>query len=195
MGRYITSNDLLDYTANDTADGLRWADIAIDAAEDWIDKYTGRRYTVADGATPATARKYPERCDTSLPIDDCFEVTAISIAGSTVALASVELEPINGIDYAGEAWPTTGIVYANGWAAGSTLKYPITITGRWGWPAIPSAITQAAYVLARDEMLLRRTLGNGYIGITDSFGLRAGENKSVTTLLHRYRRAESWGIA
>ena len=130
-----------------------------------------------------------------LPIDDCFEVTAISIAGSTVALASVELEPINGIDDAGEAWPYTGIVYSSGWSAGSTLKYPITITGRWGWPAIPAAVTQAAYVLARDEMLLRRTLGNGYIGITDSFGLRAGENKSVTTKLQRYRKATTWGTA
>ena len=193
MGRYIESDSLLTYVANDTADGITWADIAIDAAEDWIDKYTGRRYNVANSSTTPTARKYPECCDTLLPIDDCFEVTAISVGGSTVALASVELEPINGIDYAGEVWPTTGIVYSNGWLVGSTLKYPITITGRWGWPAIPAAITQAAYVLARDEMLLRRTLGNGYIGITDSFGLRAGENRSVTTLLTRYRK--SWGIA
>lgn len=195
MGRYIGVDDLTKYAANDTSEGDQFAIAAVDAAEDWIDKYTGRTYTVASAATTATARKFAESNSTLLPIDDCFEVTAISLAGTTVSLSAVEFEPVNGIDDAGEAWPYTGIVYSSGWSTGSLLKYPITITGKWGWPAIPAAVTQAAYILARDELLMRRSFGNGFVGVTDSFGLRAGENKAVTALLHKYRTGKTWGIA
>lgn len=198
MGRYIATETLADYAADDAVGNLAYIETAIGAAESWIEQYTGRRYTAASAATAATARKFRATGRDVLPIDDCFEVTAISRNGTAVLLADVELEPINGIDQSGAAWPYTGIYYSSGWESWSSstlLRYPHTITGKWGWPAIPSGIVQAAYILARDELLMRRSFGSGFVGVTDGFGLRAGRNDAVTQLLAKYRRAESWGVA
>ena len=196
MGRYIDLDQLKVYCANDmdTEDDA-FLEAALLAAESWIDQFCARRFDVA---VAATARKFavPEDDDGDelLPIDDCTSVT--SVVNDGVTITGYELDPINGIDASGLAVPYTGIWLTSGaWMASSSSRFPVTVTATWGWPAIPDAVTQAALVLARDQVLARRSFGSGYVAVTSDLGLRAGENRQVTSMLAKFRRAEAWGIA
>lgn len=146
-------------------------DAAIAAASRGIDAYTGRRF-YADAT--ATARTYPLRgrvvCDEDgerLLVDDIASTTGlvveVGVAGSSTwtsvsstgyetgpTNALVKLEPITDLLRVNSYWRTSGITR-------------VRVTAKWGWPAIPDVVAQAALIQAA-RLYRRKDSPEGIVG-------------------------------
>ncbi|SNY29034.1 head-tail connector protein [Paractinoplanes atraurantiacus] len=141
---------------------------AIAAASRLIDRRTGRRF-YADRV--ATARTFPV-CGQSmyvggeqvLLVDDIATATDLAVAtgstGSWTPVSTWETGPDNALAY---GQPITEIRAAAGWIPATGR---VQITARWGWPAIPEEIAQAAQLLAA-RLYRRKDSPNGVIGSAD----------------------------
>lgn len=199
-GRYLTVAELKDYvnSALVTKDAL-YLD-AILFTENEIDKALGRKIVLAD--TVATARLFtPPRRSSVLNINDCTEITAVVDYGATLTTTSQYMPlPLNGIDDAGEAWPYEALQRLSGGYSMSWINYgkpgTVSVTAKWGWPAIPSMVKGACRIIAKDVLLQ----GEVKFGLVGGIGFAGGgggtqENKLVQDTITRYRSAKSWAIA
>ncbi|MGI5493879.1 hypothetical protein [Microtetraspora malaysiensis] len=162
---------------------------AIDAASRWIDSYCGRRFWLDDTAQVRLYRP-DDPCRTW--IDDIGTATGLVIKtdtggdgtwATTWASTDYQLEPLNA--------PAGGSAYS--WrriAAIGSLLFPVSarrptlqITARFGWSAVPDAITEAC--LLRAAMLYkRRDAPLGVAGFGDFGPVRVARNDPhVTELL------------
>lgn len=153
---------------------------ALDAAESTVRSLTGR-YLVVAGA--ATARTFVPDESAILRFQDCTSVTSIVDNGTTlVANTDYQLEPINGLNVAGETVPFTQARRLNGtWSSTVAGKASIAVTAAWGWAAIPGWAVQATLLHARDIAMSR--------------DLDKIITPMVAAILAPHRRVESWGIA
>ena len=166
---------------------------ALDAAETTVRSTTGRYLAVAGSAT---ARSFVPDGSAVLRFQDCTSVTSIVDDGTAlVAGTDYQLEPINGLNTAGETVPYTQARRLGGtWSNTVEGKATVVVTAAWGWAAIPSWAVQATLILARDIVQARDQIG-GVAGF-DGFGaVRVRENPMVAAILAPHRRVESWGIA
>lgn len=193
--RYVSVSTFKDYarvetaTADDTE-----IEAAINAAEQQLDIACQRRFVVA---TTATARVYAPQTLTLLRIHDTTTVTAVVNNGVTVAATDYQLEPVNGLTWAGEPVPYTQIrlLGTGEWDFGDfDGKASISVTGTWGWAAIPAPIVEACKVLAKD-ILGNRDVRFGLVAVTEAAGISARTNPIVRTAIDQYRRQEAFGIA
>ena len=94
-----------------------------------------------------------------------------------------QLEPLNGLDWAGETRPYEGIRYiGNAWTF-DRFRATVAVTADWGWAALPDQVVRTHYVLAKDVWEFRSQQGNAGM---DEFL----ENKAKM-LLKGYRREEA----
>lgn len=193
--RYVSVSTFKDYarvetaTADDTE-----IEAAINAAEQQLDIACQRRFVVASGAT---ARLYAPQTLTLLRIHDTTTVTAVVNNGVTVAAANYQLEPVNGLTWAGETVPYTQVrlLGTGEWDFGDfDGKASISVTGTWGWAAIPAPIVEACKVLAKD-ILGNRDVRFGLVAVTEAAGISARTNPIVRTAVEQYKRQEAFGIA
>ncbi len=186
MPRYLTVEQVKAYHRNEIpTDDDEWIEAAIDAAEATLDQACQRRFVVA---TTATARVYvPNSCD-RLRIHDCTTVTAVSNDGTTVAGADYQLEPLNGLSWAGESRPYEEIVLKSGWWYVDGREATVSVTATWGWSAIPARIVQAALIVAKNVLLKRDEEKLQLIGLSDR------DSTIVNEAIAHYRRVEAWGI-
>lgn len=165
---------------------------AISAAESAIDNTCGRPFTVA-GAS-ATARVFAPN-ERRLLVED-GEVLIVDDIGSLTDLA---VETGSGGSYSAvaastyEAWPlgaltrgrpVTALLSVGGcWPTGTGR---VRVTARWGWPAVPADVTQAALLMAV-RLFRRKDSPEGVIGSAD-FGLVRVTNRDpdVRALLEPY---------
>lgn len=166
---------------------------AISAATHSINAECGRDFQQADAPT---TRRYG-RTGAELVITHDIATTdgllvgvdddADGVAERELGAGAYELEPVDGIVGGQTGWPYWRIRLVDGtrWSAGRRRR--IHVTARWGWPAVPAPITQAAYILAEDLAKLRDApFGVGGFG---EFGrIRARENPHVAMLIRPYRR-------
>lgn len=152
-------------TADDRDDLIEQA---IAAASRMIDSRTGRRF-YADRV--ATARTFPVIGRTGYMageqvayVDDIASLTDLAVAtgttGSWTAVAAWEAGPDNAAAY-GRPW--TQIRGAFGWLPATGR---VQVTARWGWPAVPDEITQAATLLAA-RLYRRKDSPQGVLGSAD----------------------------
>jgi hypothetical protein len=134
-------------TADDRDDLIQ---SAIAAASRWIDRRCGR-YFYADRTTsartfPVTGRVTCVDSDQVLMVDDIASATGLAVAtgrtGSWTTVTGWEVGPDNSLVYGRAYTELRGPV---GWLqAGMRVQ----VTARWGWPAVPDEIAQAATLLA-----------------------------------------------
>lgn len=199
-GRYLTTAELKDYVHSElvTKDAL-YLD-AILFAENELDKALQRKIVLAD--TVATTRVFsPPRCSSVLNINDCTEITAVLDYGVTLAATTQYMPlPLNGLDAAGEAWPYEGLQRLNGGYDTAWINWgkpgTVSVTAKWGWPAIPSMVKGACRIIAKDVLLQ----GEVKFGLVGGIGFAGGgggtqENKLVLDTITRYRGTRSWGVA
>ena len=126
--------------------------LAVDAATAMIEQYCGRQFTQDANAT---ARIYVATNSYLVHVDDISTTSGLIVKtdpgadgtfSQTWTTSDYQLEPLNG-KISGQTWPYHTI------RAIQSLYFPmdygqalIQITARWGWPAIPNAVKQAAII-------------------------------------------------
>ena len=137
---------------------------AIGSASREIDGHCRRRF-YADTVT--SARIYRRSTEHTVAIDDAVvdSITTVQLDTGqdgtwayTVAVADWLAEPLNGVGANGLAWPVTRLrtLGALTIPLDTTSQRPcVKVTARWGWPAIPEPVTQAALILAAETYKLR----------------------------------------
>ena len=164
---------------------------ALAAAEQMVNAHCHRVFVVA-GAT-ATARVFVPSSAEMLRVDDFVEATAISNDGTSVT-ADYQLEPLNGIDAAGNAVPYHQLVRTSGSWTRDGKRATVTVTARWGWPAIPDAVKEALLIFAKD-IAWQRELKGDVAGFSDFGAVRIRSNPLAAGLLHDFVRWDRNGIA
>jgi hypothetical protein len=194
---YVEDGELTDYLRSTiVADEVEIEGARL-AAESVVNSYCQRTFTVP---TAATTRTFVASDGYVIVVPDIESTTDLVIIdnGSTIAAAAYQLEISPGvtgpIGVSGRTWPYTQIRRVSGtWWRDSDYEDTLSITARWGWPAIPPEVTLATKLLARDFLLARDT-AFGIVQVGD-FSRRVAANGVVETLLSPLRRAESFGIA
>jgi hypothetical protein len=194
---YVELTELTDYLRNTIVADEVEIQAALSAAENGVNSYCQRIFTVP---TVATTRTFLPTNNHSVTVPDIASTTDLVVVddGSTVAAADYQLEIAPGltgpIGVDGRTWPYTRIRRLSGrWHVPSDGEALISITARWGWPAVPAEVEMATKLLARDYLLARDT-SFGIVQVGD-FSRRVAANGVVTDLLGPLRRAEAFGIA
>jgi hypothetical protein len=157
---YCTAAQLADFVQIDDEGELEGADtlaLAVSSASRAIDTFARRQFGKVDALE---ARRYlPRRASgpvayapTSylLDIDDLATATGLLVDG--VAADPLLLAPPNAV--------TVGRPYTR---IGVTTGNEVTVTGTWGWPAVPDAIVQAC-LLQASRFYIRRFSPYGVAG-------------------------------
>jgi hypothetical protein len=165
---------------------------AIDASEEAINDRCGRVFAVAGSASARTF--VPESGRSSLiEIEDCTTVTLVTNNGTTVDASAYQLEPVNGRDYAGVSVPYSRIrLLGSYWTRTYEGEASVSVTGTWGWAALPARYLEAVKIVAAD-VLDAKDVRNGVIGFSDYAAIRVRDNGQVAALLQRLTRARAGG--
>lgn len=152
-----------------TADSVRddLLNTARAAASRLIDRNTGRRFYL-DGSAGQRTYKPDGRtlCGDSgelLIVDDIGSLTGLivevgTVGGSYEAVTDYETAPENATS---RGLPITGLLRTGGtWGSGQAR---IRVTAKWGWPAVPDEIVQAAQIQAL-RLFKRKDSAEGILG-------------------------------
>lgn len=134
---------------------------AIRAACRLIDRRTGRRFY---GDLTASARTFPvigqshyAAGEQVLLVDDIATDDGLVVAAAAAPLTGWVGGPDNALAY---GRPITQLAATGGWLPATGR---ITVTARWGWPAVPDEIAQAAQLLAA-RLYRRKDSPQGVLG-------------------------------
>lgn len=158
---------------------------ALAAASRAIDRRTGRRFYLDDDATErvygVAGRSTP---DGRLLIDDIGDLTGLVVETGT----STSWSPITDYDTGPDnalirGMPVTELSVTGGYWAGPRVR----VTARWGWPAVPEEIQQAALLLA-NRLYLRKDTPEGLKGSAEWGVIRMSrQDPDVESLIGPYR--------
>lgn len=166
---------------------------ALKAAEAAVNEYCARSFAVVAVDATTTTRTYEPSGTSLLRIHDARAVTAIAVSGSTLSDTVYQLEPFTQ-SWSGRTQPYEQVRYLGGyWPIIVPGQATITVTGRFGWTAVPDEVVEATKVLAKDILQQRNTVGN--MAAVGDFGGTVRMNTYVRTLLGPLRRAEAFGVA
>ena len=195
MASYVDLATFKSYLRHELS-GLDDVDLqdALDAATEAINDHCGRTFTVAGSGS---ARVYVPTCTPVLFIDDATTVTAVTVDGASLtASTDYQKEPLNNL-INGQTVPFTRLVRLGGHVWDSTtdnLKAAISVTATWGWAAVPSRVTQACRILAKEIAEARNQVG-GYVDMGE-IAARAVSHPKYGQLLMRLQRMDrTAGIA
>lgn len=166
-------------------------DLAVSAASRGIDARTGRRFS-AD--TSASSRTFYTLSPAFLTVGDFLELSSVSwlyngaLTDFKAELALVPSPPLK----AGPPWGALRTVPDNTTGTGLTAlpssSSTITVTAKWGWPAVPDAVKQAARILAARYFRRPREAAFGVAGLgVDSSAVYVSKyDPDVDALLEPY---------
>jgi hypothetical protein len=176
--------------------------MALNAASRSIDNYCQRKFWL--DAT-AVARTFQPASLSFIELDgDIGSLTDLVIKSgasgdgtfsTTWAAADYQLYPVNAPYAFPEAEPWTAIRAVGTktfpWLVNTWLTHldRVQVTAKWGWPAVPDAVTQACLIKAA-RLFGRKDSPQGIAGFGD-FGpvrITRGEDADVVGLLNPYRR-------
>jgi hypothetical protein len=133
----------------------RALELAVEAASTAVEQWCGRVFTAA---TSATARVFRPADAWTCQVDDISSTTGLLVATdenddgtfeTSWTASDYELSPLNGKSD-GQPWPYTAMLAVGDYQfPTTTMRSPVQITARWGWPGgCPSAVQQATLVQA-----------------------------------------------
>ena len=180
---------LLRIPASDTVDDAQLTR-SIEAASRRIDGVCDRIFYQEP---TATARVYDATNLASVSIDDVSTLTGFVVkvddgfdyATTLVLNVDFRVEPLNNLS---KGLPVYRLVSLSGIFPRSTVRPGVQVTARWGWPSVPSAITEATLLMAgrlfkRGDSLL------GVAGFTDMGVITVrGVDPDVDHLIQPFRR-------
>lgn len=157
---------------------------AVTAAKTWIDNYTNRRRFGFNVATAATARLYYSTSCVRAKVDDISSTTSLVVKVDQGNDGTYEttwtlgthffLEPLDAVAADGDSRPYDSITTVDGTIFPTYGRRPhIQVTALWGWPAVPSLVTEACYQLAEETFKLKDA-PFGIAGVNDFGVLRIG---------------------
>jgi hypothetical protein len=129
----------------------------VTAASRRVDGICRRTFAPHTGA--ATTRTFRPTNAKRVYVDDCYDITAVDVDAAddgtfaTPWTASVDYEtgPDNGVGQDGSTGHPVHVLIA----VGTTYAFPcrtarrsVRVTAKWGWEAVPDAVTEATYLLA-----------------------------------------------
>jgi hypothetical protein len=171
---------------------------ALKAASRGIDKCCHRQFNDA-GTT--SARVYWPASIVDADVDDFSTTTGLIIAtdpgftqayGQTWTSSQYELAPLNGIVDGETGWPYWQI-HAIG-APWFPIPYgrignraTLRVTARWGWAAVPDAITEACQIIS-EEIFKLRDAPFGVAGFSDYGAVRVRQNPIAMAMIAPYVR-------
>lgn len=190
----IRDNSLLDATA---------IALAITAASRAVDAYCGRKFNQEDGTrffSPSDL--YVLDFDGDLANTTGLVVTADPGTTGTynqtwTVNTDFILEPVNRTMSGINVWPYTRLRAVGGktWPLKTTayMRETVSVTGRWGWQSVPTAVEQATLVLA-SYMYKRPEAALGTTGMAE-WGLMRVRDPDVGGLLKEYKKGSTLFIA
>jgi hypothetical protein len=198
MANYFTELELREFISDPSmsADPLAYESAAA-AACGAVNNYCRRKF---DADTAATARLYAA-CNWGgiLPVDDISSTTGliVTVDGSTWTLnTDYRLTPFNGVNPSGESWAYTAILPlgTQAWVVDPYGAPKVSVTAKWGWPAVPAAVKHAALLMA-SRMFALKGAPLGVVGFGDLGAVRVAGNRDVEALLQPYVNYQNVGIA
>ena len=173
-------------------------ELAIEAASRMIETFCDRRF-YADGT--ATARTFVAVDPCLVLIDDVSTTTGLVVKtdsegsgtfATTWAATDYQLEPLNAVRNA-QAWAYTSL------RAVGSFTFPVwgeralvQVTAKWGWPAVPKAVEQAAVY---QSMLLFKSndvpLGATPFGEMGVLRMRSALHPTAMALLSDYVKSSA----
>lgn len=195
-GRYITGAQLLAHvgiTTATAAEELR-LQIALDSAEDMVDDWCQRTFTVA---AQTSTRIYTTLDVYVVQVDDIGVTTSLAIVDGSITLTSgdYQLEPLNA-DKRNRPWTQIRRLGTTWDIPTNTRQATITVTARHGWPAIPEAVKRAS-LAAAGWLFTGSTAPLGVAGVNEFGPMRLSAMAPlVVPLLADYRRGDrAFGLA
>lgn len=165
---------------------------ALLAAESAVNNDCHRVFTVADDT--ATERRYVGSGRLTLAIHDCAEIDSVDDNGTgLVDGTDFQAEPLNNLDDAGDYRPFDLLRRSTIWYADVSGFATVTVTARWGWAEIPSPVTEAIKILAKD-IAANRDVRLGVAGFGEFGAVRVRQNLMVATLIEPYRAPNSYRV-
>jgi len=178
------------------------AERAIEAASRAADRWCGRRF-YAD--TAATARYYTALLEqvTHLPVDDISTTVGLLVAtddnwdgvyenawtlNARTGSYGFMVEPTNAA-VAGRPYTRLHAVVGS-WP---TVEQGVSVTAKWGWPAIPKEVEEATLIIAA-RYYKRKDTPYGMMGTEETgFVTLPRMDPDAQALLAPYRRLDWWG--
>ena len=197
--RYVSVETLKAYIRNEIpTDDDSFVEAAINAAEMIIDNATARQFVVASPSV-SSARSYIPSGGNLLLIDDAAAIVSVVDNGATLLAATdYQAEPLNNLSDVSETVPYYLLrrlgYYYNRWYNwyGVPGAATITVTARWGWPAIPAMVQESCKIIAKDVLMQRNSdIGFGLVAVTDAGGVGTRENWIVRKTVDAYRHPNS----
>jgi hypothetical protein len=200
---YCELDELVDWNSATQAASVANLERAINAASRGIDQYCQRHFFQDGTALVPVARPLPAPCNprvlefgafndlASATVTVKTDETGDGVFETTWAASDYELQPINPSS-GPEPRPFTSIMATGGrWfpaGAWTGRSARVEVTGVWGWPAVPDAITQACLILAA-RVYKRKDSPDGVSNWGDFGVIRVGRtDPDVVALLDPYRR-------
>jgi hypothetical protein len=180
---YCTDSELVEYCGSEIVANTAHLSLCRRAAEDAINAICQRTFDVA-AVTSITRRYVPNTWDT-VHIHDIVDNTNLVVTddGTAVALADIQLEPVNNLLYDGTVTPFYTLRrIAGSWTCGGREATVSVTSTRWGWAAVPDRVKEATLVGAKDLAGLRDTRF-GVAGFGEFGVVRMRENPQVRMLL------------
>jgi hypothetical protein len=167
---------------SDTADDAALTS-ACTATKTWIDNYCNRRRFGFQKASAATARLYRPSTSCRVRTDDISSTTSLVVKIDTgnnggfdttwTSGTNFLLEPLDAVASDGDSRPYTSLSTIDGHTFPCHVRPAVQVTALWGWPAVPSLVTEAAYQLAEETFKLKDA-PFGVAGVNDFGVLRIG---------------------
>ena len=189
---YATLSELKTFVAvPDTGDDttLQWA---LDASEEQVNAYTGRRFS-PDGA--AVVRYYAAVNNTTVHVDPVATTTDLAVAvdrdgdgtfeETFVLETDYRLSPFNATA-TGRPWTTLEAITGNYFPQGERR---VRVTARWGYSAVPASVKQATLIQA-SRLWKRKDSPYGIAGspeLGNELRLLSTLDPDVQALLRPYR--------
>lgn len=189
---------MADYTTADLVKGRLDIEDTIDdaiitsvvtAASRVIDEMCGRSFQAV-----TETRYFSAGCSYEVDIDDLTTLTTLQTDSDgdrtyedTWATTDYDLEPYNA---AAKSWPYTKLTITPiGQYAFPTVRKGIKITGVWGWPTVPSAVEEAATLLAI-RWFKRKDAPFGIAGVNElgQVQMMGSSDPDVKAMLASYRK-------
>lgn len=190
MARYVTEIDLAARLEKDTGSTGYEAALMTEVCEaacDWVDSYTQRRFDLALAASP----RWFTPIGGLVRVDDIASLTGLVVA--TGAPGAYDTTSTINVDFyadpvgaPGGGRPVTAL-YGT-WPQG---RYAVQVTALWGWPAVPAGVAQAAMLQAH-ALYRRKDSPEGVAGL-DGYGpIRVSRfaDSTALMLLNEFRRTQ-----
>lgn len=176
-------------------------EMAVESASRLIDGHCGRYFYTGGTVT----RYFHADSPWLVQVDDCRSITAVETSSNqdgvydtvwtigTAGSGDVQPEPINDF-HGGLPWPYTRLRAIGNHVFPTTPETTVKVTASYGWPNIPTAVTQAT-ILQGSRIFTRLQSPLGVAGFGDMGIMRVGRglDPDVAQLVDPYRRMQ--GVA